>query len=151
MTQILLTTLMWAVTPIPWIVTAIHILITNNKLRKGHAKATVWIVSIAMWIILAWWLRFNYQFLLEQHFSNSLSIYFGIILLFIAVLIEVATTKALGWKRILGNSEYELPPAYAGGVLEGKLRLSGIFPSLSFNIFANDLFIDTNCRYEVAT
>ena len=107
MIQILLTALMWMFAPIPWIVTAIHLLIKNNGWRAGRAKATVWIISIIIWAILAWWLKSNYQILFEQQFSTSISIFFGIALLVIAAVIEIVTAQALGRKRILGSSEFE--------------------------------------------
>ncbi len=107
MIQILLTALMLVFAPIPWIVTTIHILIENNKWRASRVKILMWIVSIAVWAILALWLKSNYQILFERQFSTSISIFFGIALLLIAVVIEIATTQALGRKRILGSSEFK--------------------------------------------
>lgn len=107
MIQILLTALMWMFAPIPWIVTGIHILIKNSGWRASRAKATVWIASIAVWAILAWWFIPNYQVLFEQQFSTSTSLFFGIALFIIAAVIEILTTKALGRNRILGSSEFE--------------------------------------------
>ena len=107
MIQIFLTTLMWMFAPIPWIVTAIHILIKNNGWRASRAKVTVWIISMVIWAILAWWLTSNYQILFEQQFSTQILFYLGIALLVVAAIIEIVTAQALGRKRILGSSEFE--------------------------------------------
>ena len=119
MLQILLTVLMWMLAPIPWIVTAIHILIKNNRWSASHAKSTMWLISIGIWAILAWWLIPNYQVLFEQEFSTKVSIYFGIALLTIATVIEIVTAQALGRNRILGSSEFEKA--------EDKLITAGIY------------------------
>lgn len=119
MIQILLAALMWMFAPIPWIVTVIHLLIKNNWWHQSRAKKTVWIVSIAVWAILAWWLKSNYQILFEQQFSTSISAFFGIALLVIAAVIEIVSTQALGRKRILGSSEFEKS--------EDKLITAGIY------------------------
>lgn len=107
MIQILLTALMWMFAPIPWIVIAIHILIKNKGWHTSRAKATVWIISIGVWAILAWYLIISFQMLFEQQFSTTISIYFGIAILVVAALIETVTAKALGRSRILGSSEFE--------------------------------------------
>lgn len=107
MIQILLTALMWMFAPIPWIITSIHVLIKNNGWRASRAKAIVLVASIAVWAILAWWLKSNYQILFEQQFSTSISVFFGIALLVTATVIEIVTVRALGRKRILGSSEFE--------------------------------------------
>lgn len=44
----------------------------------------------------------------------------------------------------------ELPPPYGGGLHEFQLMLSGVFPSLLLNVFANDLLIHADCGHEVA-
>ena len=119
MIQILLTALMWMFAPIPWIVTTVHIHAKNNGWRASRAKATVWVISMAVWAIFAWWLIPNYQVLFEQQFATSVSIYFGIALLFIAAVIEVVTSNVLGRKRILGSSEFEKS--------EDKLITAGIY------------------------
>jgi protein-S-isoprenylcysteine O-methyltransferase Ste14 len=119
MIQILLTALIWILAPIPWIITAIHILIKNNGWRASRTKATVWIISIIVWAILALWLKSNYQILFEQEFSTSISIFPGIALLVIAAVIELVTEQALGIKRILGSSEFEKS--------QDKLITSGIY------------------------
>lgn len=98
---------MWMFAPIPWIVTTIHILIKNNSWHASRAKATVWITSIIIWAIFAWWLVPNYQVLFEQQFSTKISIFFGIAFLLIAAIIEILTTQALGRNRILCSSEFK--------------------------------------------
>lgn len=105
MIQILLAALMWAFAPIPWLMTALHILIHNDKWQTRTARAIVGTTSIAVWTLLALWLESDHGVLFRHHFDTSVATLAGIAVLAIAAVIEIATARALGRKRILGSSE----------------------------------------------
>ena len=52
-------------------------------------------------------------------------------------------------KKSLAWMDGELPPAYAGGLHEFQLLLSGILPSLVFDVPSNDILVHTDGGYEV--
>ena len=97
---------MWAFAPVPWIMTAIHLLVENRQWHRRSAKATVLLASIVVWTLLALWLESNYEALFDAHFETPIATFCGIVLLVIAVTVEIATARALGRKRILGSSEF---------------------------------------------
>ena len=51
--------------------------------------------------------------------------------------------------KLTGKYVGELPPAYAGGLHEFQLMLSGVFSALLFDVSANDFLVHSDCGYEV--
>lgn len=105
MIEIFLAVFVWYFAPFPWLTTVIHILIRKKWWHATNVKMLFIISFVIIWLLLGYWLGSNYQLLFINQFSTSITLFFGILILIIATVIEVLTEKALGRKRILLGSK----------------------------------------------
>ncbi|MBS3162138.1 isoprenylcysteine carboxylmethyltransferase family protein [Candidatus Woesearchaeota archaeon] len=91
--------------PIPWIIISIHILVKEKLWNVKHIKKYLLISILIIYTILGYLIYQYYQFILIKTFDNLILKILGIVILILALLIELFTTKILGTKRIFGSTE----------------------------------------------
>lgn len=120
MINIVLIVLMSLYAPIPFFVIALHALVKNGLWTLRRTKILFLLIAVGIWAALFWWfLQMIHLIFFTQQMVTWISIYFGIAALLIAFIIEIASTRALGRKRILGSSEF--------GKSGDKLITTGIY------------------------
>jgi len=106
MIEILISVLVLFFIPVPWLISALHVLIASKKWRSASVRISLTVVAWIIWIAWAYWLYFNYPLLFENQFSHILAMIAGGLALAAAAAIEITTYMALGLKRVYGSSEF---------------------------------------------
>lgn len=104
--------------PVPWLITAIHLAVKSRRWPSSLAKTLILGTAILIWIVVFWIVLWNQETLLTWQFSPLP--FFGTLVLLAAVVIELLTMKALGFRRVLGDSELKQKKA-------DKLISTGIY------------------------
>ena len=105
MFRLLLAVFTWFMAPVPWIISAIHILVAKKYWHFITAKISLAIIAALIWLGIGYWFYQNYQSIFASELSNFIGRLFGAIILLLALTIELLTTKALGLKMVFGSSE----------------------------------------------
>lgn len=89
--------------PIPWLITGIHLTVKSQRWHSSLTKILLLGVAVIAWLSLVWLILSYQEFLLAAQFS-PLPILGGLVLL-LALVIELSTMHALGFRRVFGDSE----------------------------------------------
>lgn len=119
MIKISLIALMSLYAPIPFFTIALHALVKNGLWISRRTKILFLLIAVGIWAALLWCFHQIHQIFFTQQIVGWISFYFGIAALLIAFIIEIASARALGRKRILGSSEF--------GKSGDKLITTGIY------------------------
>lgn len=104
--------------PIPWLITGIHLAVKFGHWSSSLIKTFILGTAVVLWFFMLW-IVFNHRDVLLEPQFTSLP-FFGSIILFAAVTIELLTMHALGFRRVFGESELKQKKA-------DKLITSGIY------------------------
>lgn len=104
--------------PIPWLISGIHLAVKSGYWSSPVVKFLLFGLTAIVWASLFWALEDSRLTLLTPQFSPYPLL--GGLVLFFAVLIELLTMKALGFRRVFGDSELKQKKA-------DKLISTGIY------------------------
>lgn len=89
----------------PPFIIAIHLLIKSGWWNQRSVKNTFLLLCLLLWALIGWLLWSNQEILFSTRTIHPISLSLGVIVLIIAGTIEYLTIQALGYRRILGDTE----------------------------------------------